>query len=247
MVPDSEKTLYSVLRPQLKEFDLVFFRGGDVFSDAIRYVSKKFSRPSPSGYDLPADSFSHVGMIVTDKILRDDRVVHDKLYIWESTMSGPLTDGVKNIDGKSFLGVQLRDLDEVVEAYLKVPGTEIAFSPIKEEIVEELTLKTSPLIIQERFREIFDTYNGVRYDANPYSLFSAVIPCLRPMREEVETYTKTGKWLFCSELVATVYVSLDLLPRYVNPKDILPVDFLGYGVDSETPVVVEKPVYVRSN
>ena len=101
---------YSKIRPVLRPFDLVAFRGTDCVSGCIRCLELN----RPCGGRIRSGDFSHVGMIVTSDILDDVRCVPGKLYIWESTMSGKLADGVNNVNGQQFLGVQLRDFDQVV-------------------------------------------------------------------------------------------------------------------------------------
>ena len=71
------------------------------------------------------------------------------------------------------------------------------------------------------------------------------------MRDDVEDLLDTGKWLFCSELVAMIYKKLGLFPPNVEPKNVVPMDFIGYDVDLPAgggiPVIVEKLIYVRTN
>ena len=106
-----EGYLYSDLRKHIKPLDLILFKGGDFVSDLIRLIEY---------VDLGknwSDGYTHSGMIVTKELLNDDRLEEGTLYIWESTISGKLGSGVYNIDGKSFLGVQLRKFDDVIGPY----------------------------------------------------------------------------------------------------------------------------------
>ena len=74
-------------------------------------------------------------------------------------------------------------------------------------------------------------YNGITYDANCWSLLSSIIPFLRPKRDHIEQFLNTDDWLFCSELVAEIYVKLGIFPDTVDPKNVVPMDFIGYDLD----------------
>lgn len=244
--PAIEKSgiFYNDYKHIIRPLDLVMFRGGDFVSDIIRYLEKrKGNKISSSGYNIESDDFSHVGTVVSREILDDPRLEPGKLYIWESTMSGRLTDKVYNMEDKSYLGVQLRDLDEVVNSYDSDPSTRIAFCPIKEEYIN--MWNEERVLLKQRFTGLFNKYNGTRYDANLYSLTSSMFKCLRPKRDKVEDVTGTEEWLFCSEMVAMVYKELGFFSGNVEPKNVVPMDFLGYDVDGGgIPVVVKEPFYV---
>jgi hypothetical protein len=239
---------YNEYKYFIKPLDLVMFKGGDFLSDFIRFLEKSRNKNiSKKEYDLECDAFSHVGIVVNDEILNDPRLKPGKLYIWESTMSGKLSDGVYNIDGKSYLGVQLRDLDKVVKAYDLDQDTDIAFCSVKDSVLSQYKNEYEALL-KQRFTTLFIKYNGVRYDANLYSLSSSIFPCLRKTRDEIEDICNSEEWLFCSELVAIVYKELYLIPKNVDPKNVVPMDFVGYDVDSMEngglPIVVKKPIYI---
>lgn len=244
-----EGVLYEDYKRKIKPLDLVLFKGGDFISDAIRYLQKKTAEDR-SVYKIDPDAFSHVGIVVTSEIIDDPLVKEGKLYLWESTMSGNLSDGVPDVNGESFLGVQLRDLDEVIKAYDRPNDTRIAFASLKKENLEKVWSEDSAELLKTRMTEIFTWYNGTKYDANLYSLTSTVIPCLRRARGTVETIVGSEDWLFCSELVATIYRDLDLISGLVEPKNVTPMDFIGFDLDgienSGMPVIVDHPVYVVS-
>lgn len=221
---------YRQHKPRIRPFDVVFFRGGDAVSDLIRFAQKR-------GLGTPgAEDYSHVGMVVTSEILDDPRLEPGKLYIWESTMSGRLGDGVPNIDGEAMLGVQLRDLDEVVRAYDKSKKTAVAFGKVRHppDFDDEL---------RRKFTEVFQRLDGSKYDANPLSLLGSLIPALRPIRKISEDLLATQEWLFCSELVATVFIEVGIFPKWALACDVVPADFLGFDKDL-VPRVLEHPVRV---
>lgn len=237
---------YAAYAERIKPLDLALFKGGDSVSGLIQFLEKrKLNKTSSAGYDVGPGAFSHVGIIVTSEILDDDRLDPNKLYVWESTMSGSLSDGVCNIEDESFLGVQLRDFDKVLVAYDEDPDSRIAIAHLG-----DTTFNRGSTRLRKRFTNLFTKYDGTRYDANFLSLGSSICPCLRPAREAVENALNTEDWLFCSELVATIYKELGLFDKSVNPKNVVPTDFLGYDADSKEsggiPVIVEEPVYVVS-
>jgi len=199
----------------LQDFDLVLFRGGDGVSHFIQKLSKA---------RLGNGDFSHVGMIITSKTLRYRGLEDNKLYIFESTMSGNLSDGVNNINGQSYLGSQIRDFAEVLKAYDAPDNTAIAVrrlvnNPLDTMLIEE---------VRERMSFIFGEWNHRPYEIILSQLFYAMIPPLRVFRrEELE-----NKFVFCSELVARIYKEFGILPANCNPSDVVPVDFATQDEDN---------------
>lgn len=247
-----EGIYYEDCLPYLKPLDLVFFKGGDYVSKLICFLEKT-QMPSRE-IQLrqlvqdggAADIFSHVGIVVTAEILEHPSVETGKWYIWESTMSGPLNDGVPNILGQSYLGVQLRDLSEVIRAYDAKADTRVAMGCLTESVRSKLLMEHSRSL-RERFTEVFNDYDGIRYDANIISLCSSLCRCCRGAREIGEYLLDTEDWLFCSELVAVVYKDLGIFPAKVNPKNVVPMDFLGCDADTShdggVPPVIQLPTY----
>jgi len=248
---EEDGVIYESYKQYIKPFDLVMFKGKNLFSDMIRFVEKTKSRhilKETSEYKISADSFSHVGMVVSSEILGDPRLVPGKLYIWESTMSGGLGDGVDNVSGKSYLGVQLRDLDAVVSSYNCKSGGRVAFCSMKDGISVRYDNEEKLALFKQRFTDLFIMYNGILYDANFYTLTSSMFKCMRPGRDKIENFFNTTDWLFCSELITIIYKNLGFFPHSVDPKNVVPMDFVGYEVDTPEnggiPVIVKKPVYI---
>ena len=147
------------------------------------------------------------------------------------------------INGEWFLGVQLRDFKDVFFKYNEHQNTSVAVAHLKEEYREKaMNIKD----IRKIFTLLFGKLDGIRYDANPYSLLSSLFSCMRCARDEVEEATGTEDWLFCSELVAAVYRTLGIFDISVEPKNVVPMDFLGYEADEEggIPVVVKEPIII---
>lgn len=92
----------------LKEYDIILFKGSDIFSKCIKIFQKYIKGLT---YEK---NFSHCGMVISKKIL-PDIIKDDELYIFEATLSGKKNDGVNNIYDEESFGCQLRKLSDVIE------------------------------------------------------------------------------------------------------------------------------------
>ena len=195
---------------KIQALDVVLFKGVEFVSKLIMRLEKRH---------LGEGQWSHVGLIVNKTILDHPNMKDDELYIWESTMSGCLSmDKIPNIDGKTFFGVQLRPYTEVIDAVVKAGGSYE---------VRHLKLDMEREFYKQPFTTIFNSLNGTTYDGNLFSLLSALYPKLRFLRKPIEYILGTEKWLFCSELVALVYKELGIISSNVNPKNVVPQDFVN--------------------
>lgn len=226
--------LLSDIRAQLKPFDLLVFKGDDFVSGFISLLEKRGHKNAKGG------NFTHAGMIVTSDILDNPLLQPGKVYVLESVISGKLGCGVTDINGNAFLGVQIRDLDELLPAYDSPNDTAIAWCP----------LINNPYMsdnVKERFTQFYDSVYGITWDANCWSLLSTLYPRMRPLRPLIEKLLHTEKWLFCSELIATVYKEFAVLPAYVDPKDVLPADLVYPEEDTDKMVkIVSDIIYLTS-
>ena len=244
-------TSYTDIRPTLRPFDLVLFSGGEFVSRFIKYIEQRelhhyIGPNSPTSLD--AGAFSHVGMIVTSDILDHSNIKKDKIYIWESTASGKLGEGVKNIEDESFLGVQIRDFDALLPVYDEPNNTRVAIARVKNNPVDTLGAKKA----KEKFTEIYNKYNGVLYDISIIAEVGAIFGGCRKIRDVLEKSFGPDHWLFCSELIAVTYMQMGIFPKTVIPENVVPMDFLGYEQDSSDtggiPIVVKlPPVYIVSS
>ncbi len=234
MLSPKDSVSYISIRPTLRPLDLIMFKGSDFVSNFICYLETM----GKSGKDIDISEFSHCGLIVTSDILEHPNVYPGKIYIWESTMSGYLGSGVPNIDGKSFFGSQLRDLDLLLPAYVSDLKSEVAVCPLS----SPLPLTSE---IKEKFGKIFQLYNSRHYDDNLITLLASIVPFFRRIRSFFQRLLGTEKWLFCSELVTHVYQDLGIFPTGINPENVTPMDLLGNDPDSEVPIVVDSPIYVN--
>ena len=92
--------------------DLVLFAGKDIVSSTIRNLQDK---------KLTIGNFSHVGVIVSSFVLPHVKELQPgEWYVWESTSSLRLPgfeNEVPDVFGKHKLGVQIRNLKQVLEIY----------------------------------------------------------------------------------------------------------------------------------
>lgn len=183
-----------------KPLDVILFHGVGV-STIITFFEKWFNK-NRSG------RWSHCGIVVNKSICGIQEMLDGEWYILESTYSGSLNSarGVPDIYGNKFLGVQIRNLYDVLNAYSKV-GTFIAIASPKREIS---TMNLS------NFRDFVYTY----YDA-PYAcccllkpLFPECFPC------------RIRLCMFCSELVVRAFQRLGVLDKSIDPETIDPADLL---------------------
>lgn len=210
---------YKQIIDTLKTFDMIGFRGGEMVSDVISFIQDSLLKNK--NYD-----YTHVGICIKGNSFPTDHKYFSEsnTYIFESTQSGSIADGVNNVDGKSFLGVQLRNFSDVIEAYDKDKKTKICIC----------RLIDYPEKTPKEIAEIVDRYNGAMYDFSPLDLTSAAFRCLRPLRNIVNKICKCrNRMLFCSELVANIYKDAGILPKDINPENVLPLDFFTNPIDIE--------------
>ena len=208
---------YENEKKNIRPFDLVLFRGSDFVSSAIRRMSK-----AEMGGRYEAGQFSHVGMIVTRDVLDIPELEPGKLYVWESTVSGKLGGDVTNIDGKAFLGVQIRDFDAVMRSYDNSPKTAVAYSSLIANPIDSMPC----CCIKTRMEDLYQTNNGKVYEINISDLFAAMFPKLRFIRSRI----LTDKFLFCSELVTLIYNSMRVFKETnIRPENVVPADFVSEG------------------
>jgi hypothetical protein len=209
-------------KDQIRPLDLILFKGGDAVSDTIRFLEKHF--------DGHGD-YSHVGVIVTTAVLSHPRMQPGRLYILESTVTGFLGCGVKNIDGESFFGVQLTDFEQLLEGYDKSDETRVAVAHLSPRYVP--TLSTKALL-----QQFWERMRGRSYQFNMYAMLSAIFPFMRGGRRLAEKLLGGGDWVFCSQLACQVYQSVGVFPPNVDSASVVPEDLLGYDSDKQVPTNV---------
>jgi|GEM_PF-3675564 len=245
---------YHTISYSLKSLDLIFFKGDHFTSNMISFLQKKAFMDATKdnlkdviSFKRIEDIYSHVGVIIRPCEVLDITTINnlnlnpDKLYVWESTLN--ISSKVKNVQGKNFFGVQLRDLEKVIEENDHHKNTRVAIAPIKKDKREKIKFDDA---FKFKFTNFFNTHNNTIYDANPVSLCSSVNTCCRPYRENFENIFNTDDYLFCSELVAKLFISLNLYSKNINEKDVVPIDLLGYDVDDNAiPCIVTEPYTIK--
>jgi hypothetical protein len=189
-------------------------------------------------------SFSHVGMVVKSDLLskcsiagKEYKLDPDKIYIWESVLSGKLSDHVNDISNKPYLGVQLRCFDDIMAGY-EEGKTEIAIGRLAESIKINQTAINA-------FAEIFKELNGIPFEHDLVSILSCIFHDLVEFRNLIETETKSKNWLFCSELVALVMKKMGVFGQQIDQRNIAPMDFVPGFYKSELNSFYNTLVYIK--
>ena len=201
------------IRDRMKTFDLIGFHGGDGVSNIIGSVQSRMAGHREGGV------ISHTGMIVrASDFPQDHDLYHEtEIYVWESTMSGPLAfDKVQNVDGSKcqcfkpckmmkcpsvcipniphdygFLGIQFRSLGQLVINYDSSPTAKLVWCSLNEynrDIADQF-LYTNDEIPGQGLARLMDKYNGTSYNSTCccLDLCAAVWPCCRWLQN---TYSK---------------------------------------------------------
>jgi hypothetical protein len=167
---------------------LVFFKSSDFVSKTIQRYEKIWGIKDP---------FSHVGIAIHSKFLKGCKCVDPKTFIiLESTMSGPLNDGVRDICNNIFFGVQLRNFNDILKTF----SYQITIFKLNYEI-NKLTIKNT-----------IKSVLGIKYDYDIFNLLTVHVPI----------NFKQGKKMFCSQLVCEILKELGLLKKEINSKKISP-------------------------
>jgi hypothetical protein len=230
------------MKDKIQSLDLIVFRGSDFVSDAISMLQKIILHEN--------GDWTHVGLVITPEIMPIKNSEPGKIYVWESTMSGALGDGVNNVEtNKGTFGVQIRDFEDVVDKYDNNSKTRIGWCKLinnplikkQDETDDEYNERKNKIInILAKFNS--ETGNAT-YDYNCCNLCSAVCPSLTNNRKKI--FGNSNKY-FCSELVTTLYQLIDIIGKDVDPENIAPEELLGENnADLKTKnKIVEDPVFI---
>jgi len=233
-----EGVLYESIKSQIRPFDVIFFKGYTVFSDMICLLERYGNKIPNSG------EFSHVGLVVTSDILKNEKIKEGKLYLLESIIGGFCEYGVWDINNKCVVGVQIRELDTLILACDKPNNTIIAWGKLQNNPIDTVPLTE----LQSKFGDFYDKYYKSCYDVNPVSLLGSVFPFWRRFRSKMEKFCKTNNWFFCSELVALAFKQFNIYPETVNEKDVLPRDIIYPDADvDEMPKVIGTLVHFTTS
>lgn len=229
---------FTLIKDQVKPLDIIVFRGAEFVSDTISLLEK---------LKLGDGDWTHVGIVITPDIIPIKNSVPGKLYVWESTMSGELGDGVDNVEtGKATFGVQIRDLEDVIDKYDNDKETKIGWGQLIDNPLVKSDKETIEAYLQRKSKisqilSNFDINTGnATYDYNCCDLCSTIYP-------KCSTYSKdifgSNKRYFCSQLVAKILELVKMMPKAIDPEHVAPVDLLGndgYKAVCKQPVVVTR-------
>lgn len=141
--------------------------------------------------------WSHVGVAVVDKEL-------DLVLLWESTTLGSAKD---IISGKTTKGVQLVSLTERLRTYDGEVGLRT---------LQDVAIDSRRITIMNNLRQSF---RGRPYEQNKIELIRSVYDgAFGDNKRDVSS-------LFCSELVAELYIAWGLLLRTPPSNEYTPADF----------------------
>lgn len=225
----------------IRPLDLLVFSGSDFVSNTIKEVEKLITGNG---------EISHVGLAINRTVCPSLKVHDDDIYVWESTMGGKLNDGVLDAeDNKTKFGVQVRRLRDVALAIgkAKIGYCKLICNPID----------TASAQLSDQLCKVYTECDEMTYDASPIDLLGAAVPQLRWLRnlkdKTLGKLTGSQHWLFCSEFVAKVYIAVGVINddtdgkhdgKILDPRDVIPVDLIGYDKDQITVKIVKSPVYL---
>lgn len=224
--------------------DIMAFVGADFVSDTITDLEQ---------WQTGNGEISHVGVAISNEWLP---LIHTDappgtMFVWESTMSGRLNDGVNDAEtGGSTFGLQFRRLDDVLRAY-STGKARVGVCKLTENPTHALPGE-APEDTEERHKKLckalakaYKKYHKRGYNYNALDLVSSLFPPLRPVRNVVDAAIErvTNKHLlFCSEFAARLYRDLGILSKDVDTRDVVPVDFLGADADKQIPCTLCQPL-----
>ena len=206
----------------MRPFDLVLFKGTDFVSNTI--VDVQFGAlPSRDDHE---GLWSHVGILVDTSIMPIKNGIPGKLYIWESILSGMLSDGVEDVEtGTWFFGTQIRDFDKVLAANVEKGGA-VAYASLLTNPIDQLPDEESHVFhyrlttLTNLIRSLYSQYNHVHFNLNLIELFSSVFNSLRFFR------CFRNSTLFCSEFAALIYKNIGVLPSDLDILSLSPMELI---------------------
>jgi hypothetical protein len=231
------------LKDSIQSFDLICFRGSEFVSNTISKVENAV---------FGNGEWTHVGIVIKTDILDFKNGKKNKIYIWESTMSGSLGDGVNSEEtNQGKFGVQIRDLDKVIEKYIidditKIGWCKLLNNPLnRRENDTDETYNRRLKRIKRRIKRFYINHGNATYDFKIITFAKTIFPFINKNRFLKKIF-RTKDLYFCSELVATIYKLIHVIDKSVDPEDIAPVELLGYTNDNIGKIVAE-PILLKKN
>jgi hypothetical protein len=237
---------------RVRPFDLIVFRNTGFIGKVISFVE---------WLACGDGRISHVGCVINLEVC--PIIVGLKpgeLGIFESNVSGSTPDVAT---GKGFLGVQVRNLRDVVVNVLENGGS-IGWCPL---IANPCVMKSAEtkqeydsriMDLRWKVAKFYHVYSHMMYDLNPLDLLGGAFSAkwLRRARDRVlkkMKFLNMHEWMFCSELVALLYIVIGVITDasdgkidgiVLDPANVIPVDFIS-GIDADGMISpVAPPVWI---
>lgn len=222
----------------VQPFDLIVFRNTGLVGKIISFVE---------WVSCGAGEISHVGCIINRDVC--PLITMPGNFILESNIDLGRGAAPDARTGEGTLGVQIRNLETVVRSVIE-GGGEIGWCKVKN---NPWVLAGDDEAAKDKIRwevsRFYFTYAHALYDLNPFSLLGGAFPFMRKARDKIVKrmrFLNMHKWMFCSELVAMLYIKVGILnidPD--NAQNVIPVDFIS-GVDLDGMVSpVENAIWIK--
>jgi hypothetical protein len=192
---------------------IAFFEASDIAGKVISKFEKFF-------FPNKKKIYTHVGIIIKTILIKDIIPCYQncRYVILESTMSGSLNDNVKNTCRETFLGVQLRDFDELISIY-KRDKKKISISSIKKLPHDYISI----------IRRFITHYINKNFDVTIVNLITIHTP--------LPSINTSG--LFCSDLVCKLLQEFSIINVNINSKKVSPNTLYELVKDS-----ISYPMYI---
>lgn len=221
-------TEYSKIKNKIKPLDIMFFRGNGIFSDSISFAENAI---------INDGKWSHAGLVITNDIIPIENGEDGKLYLWESTtIDGGEPEDVERKVGVN--GVQIRDLEQVINDYNDDIHTVIGWSKLPNNPLDEKERKD----VINKLRQFHLETKGMLYNNIPTGLCTALFSCCGKVNDAQNSLCcdscNSNNRLFCSQLVAEIYRLLNIIDKKIDPRTFAPVELLDYVNE---PIIIAKP------
>lgn len=202
-----DPTNYYQHKNNIHDFDLILFRGCDIISNTIATIQGN-------------NGFTHVGIIISPKLLPNYSLDSNKLYILESTFSYKI-EGMNNgppdvLTNQQFFGVQLRDLEDVLKSYIINNETKVYY-------------RNSNIIFTGDFEQIFKSYHKKPFTTNNIIDYRQITPTYLELVKSLITKDFIEDWMSnsftCVNLVLSIYKDVGKIDKEVKifyPCELLP-------------------------
>ena len=213
--------IYEDVKNEIKELDLIMFKSSECFGDVI-LVAESLSQGITA-------KWTHVGMVVSTKVMDIPLAKPNELYLYESTSSSEI------------YGVQLRPLEEVVEEYDKDPDARVGWCELIDNPIHNNIKK-----VRDTMNEIYNEFKDKSYDDSICNLGASVC-CCRCSKIRHCCDKETDK-VFCSEFVTIIYQRLGIVDKNIDPEMVSPEEYVNMSKSNlnKCPVYIP-PIFVTMN